>query len=107
MKEGRRLFIVVLRYQVPLDKTKRYIVLQKLTTQVYLEHGCLEVEVYRDASDSQYWMEIYKFKDKQHYQEVISAVAKDERINPLSEEFNALFDFREYRSEKNVYYKMM
>jgi len=52
-------------------------------------------------------MEIYKFKDKQHYQEVISAVAKDERINPLSEEFNALFDFREYRSEKNVYYKMM
>ncbi|MGQ9679180.1 MAG: hypothetical protein ACUVV4_00190 [Candidatus Bathyarchaeia archaeon] len=101
------MFIVVLRYQIPLEKTRRYIFLQKLTTQVYLENGCLEVEVYRDASDSQYWMEIYKFRDRQHYDEVISAVAKDERINPVSEEFNALFGLGEYRSEKNVYYKMI
>lgn len=101
------MFIVVLRYQVPLEKTKRYIFLQKLTTQIYLQHGCIEVEVYRDASDSQYWMEIYKFKDRAHYEEVISTVAKDDRINLVSEEFNALFNIEEYKPEKNVYYKMM
>ena len=99
--------MVVLRYKIPDEKTKRYVLLQKQTTQVYLDHGCLGVEVYRDAKDPKYWMEMYRFKDKKHYEEVVASINRDSRIDPVTKEFSSLFEIGEYKPEKQVYYQMI
>jgi len=83
-------FVVVYNYMVPIDKTKRYIVLE-----------------YRDAKDPRRWMEINRFRDRQHYNEVIAAVDGDPRLGPLFEEFISLFDAEEYRPEKRTYFRMI
>jgi len=100
-------FVVVYNYMVPIDKTKRYIVLEKQAIKVYIEHGCLGVEIYRDAKDPRRWMEINRFRDRQHYNEVIAAVDGDPRLEPLFKEFISLFDAEEYRPEKRTYFRMI
>ncbi len=101
------MFVVVYHYQVPIDKTKQYIMLEKQAIAVYMEHGCLGVEIYRDAKDPRRWMEINRFRDRQHYNEVIAAVDDDPRIGPLFEEFISLFNAEEYQPEKQTYYRMI
>ena len=65
------------------------------------------MEVYRDAKDRKYWMEIYRFKDKKHYEEVVSSIDKDPRIEQVTKEFSSLFEVGEYKPEKQVYYQMI
>ncbi len=43
------MFIVTYRYKLPPDKIKQYIAIEQKATQIYLEHGCQGVEIYRDS----------------------------------------------------------
>lgn len=101
------MFVVVYHYIVPMDKTKQYIMLEKQAIKVYMEHGCLGVEIYRDAKAPRRWMEINRFRDRQHYNEVIEAVDEDPSIKPLYEEFMSLFNVEEYQPEKQTYFRMI
>jgi len=101
------LFVVVYNYNVPIEKTKHYIMLEKQAINVYMEHGCLGVEIYRDTKDPRCWMEINRFRDKQHYNEVIGAVDEDPRIRPLYDDFMTLFKAEEYQPEKRTYFRMI
>jgi len=105
--EGWRLFVVVYHYQVPMEKTKQYIMLEKQATKIYMEHGCLGVEIYRDAKDPRRWMEINRFRDREHYNEVIGAVEKDTRLQRLYDEFTSLLIAEEAQPEKKVYFRMI
>ena len=88
------------------EKTKQYIMLEKKAIEIYLEHGCLAVEIYRDAKDPRRWMEINRFRDRTHYTEVIASVDEDPRIKPLFEEFIGLFE-EGNQPEKTTYYRMI
>lgn len=101
------MFVAVYHYTVPIDKTKEYITLEQQAVKVYLEHGCLGVEIYRDAKDPRRWMEINRFRDRQHYNEVVGAVDGDSRIKPLYEEFLSLFDTDEAEPDKRTYFRMV
>jgi quinol monooxygenase YgiN len=91
---------------MPAEKTKQYIMLEKKAIEIYLEHGCLAVEIYRDAKDPRRWMEINRFRDRTHYTEVIASVDEDPRIKPLFEEFIGLFE-EGNQPEKTTYYRMI
>jgi len=101
------MFVVVYHYLVPIEKTKQYILLEKQATKVYMEYGCLGVEIYRDAKDPRRWMEINRFRDMEHYNEVIGTVDEDPRIKRLYDEFMSLFSAEEYQPEKKVYFRMV
>lgn len=101
------MFVVVYNYVVPMDKTKQYITLEKRAIEVYMEHGCLGVEIYRDAKDPRRWMEINRFRDLRHYNEVIGAVDDDPRIGPLYEDFMSLLNAEECQPEKSTYFQMI
>lgn len=100
------MFIATYHYTMPTEKTKQYIMLEKQAIKIYMEHGCLGVEIYRDAKDPRRWMEINRYKDRQHYNEVIATVDEDPRIAPLFEEFIGLFD-ESNKPEKTTYYRMI
>lgn len=101
------MFVVVYHYQVPIDKTKQYILLEKQAVKVYMDHGCLGVEIYRDSKDPRRWMEINRFRDWEHYNEVVGAVEDDPRIRPLYDEFMSLCKTEEYQPEKRTYFRMI
>ena len=46
-------------------------------------------------------------KDRQHYNQVISAVDEDPRITRLFKEFMSLFDDEDNEPEKTIYYRMI
>lgn len=100
------MFVVTYHYMMPMEKTKRYVMLEKQAIDIYLEHGCLAVEIYRDAKDPRRWMEINRFRDRAHYNEVIASVDEDPRIKPLFEEFIGLLKEGE-QPEKTTYYRMI
>ena len=101
------MFVVVYQYMVPMDKTKQYITLEKQAAKVYMEKGCLGIEIYRDAKDPRRWMEINRFRDRQHYNEVIGAVDEDPRIGPLYKEFMSLLNAEDCQPEKSTYFRMI
>jgi len=75
-------YIVVYHYKIPIDKTIGYFKLEKKAIEAHLENGCVNVEIYRDSEDPQRWMEINRFRDKEHYQQVASTL-NDEPRKPL------------------------
>ena len=100
------MFIVTYRYKLPPDKIREYIAIEQEATQIYLEHGCQGVEIYRDSKDPRYWMEINKFSDQEHYESVIAKVDEDPRIAPLFEELKGLLEKGEM-PEKATYLRML
>lgn len=98
---------MVYHYKIPLDKTIDYIKLEQQAIQVYLENGCINVEIYRDAEDPRKWMEINRFEDKEHYQHVASLLQEDPRITRIFAEFQGLLEDSEYEPEKSSYFKMI
>ena len=100
-------YIVVYHYKIPIDKTIDYFKLEKKAIEVYLENGCVNVEIYRDSEDLQKWMEINRFRDKEHYQQVASTLNDDPRISQLFEEFQELLGDTEYEPEKKEYFHMI
>jgi len=100
-------YIVVYHYKIPLDKTIEYFKLEKKAIDAYLENGCVKVEIYRDAEDPQRWMEINRFRDREHYQRVASTLEEDPRISQLFEEFQELLVDAEYEPDKKEYFHMI
>ena len=100
-------YIVVYHYKIPIDKTIDYFKLEKKAIETYLENGCVNVEIYRDSEDPQKWMEINRFRDKEHYQQVASTLNDDPRISQLFEEFQKLLGDTEYEPEKKEYFHMI
>ena len=100
-------YIVVYHYKIPIDKTIDYFKLEKKAIEAYLENGCVNVEIYRDSEDPQKWMEINRFRDKEHYQQVASTLNDDPRISQLFEEFQELLGSTEYEPEKKEYFHMI
>ncbi len=98
---------MVYNLRVPLERAARYIQIEREMAEIYRGHGCLEVEIYRDALDPQNWMEVYRFRDKEHYEEVVNSVGKDPRMEGLTMAFMSLLGGEEYKPRKGVYFKMI
>lgn len=101
------MFIVVYNLRVPLDRAARYIQVEREMAGIYSEHGCLGVEIYRDAVDPENWMELYRFRDREHYEEVVNSVGKDPRIESLTRIFTSLLEGEENKPRKGVYFRMI
>jgi quinol monooxygenase YgiN len=91
---------------LPPDRTREYVAIEQKAIQIYLEHGCIGVEIYRDSKDPRYWLEINKYTDQEHYDGVTAKVDEDPRIAPLFEEFKSLFEKGE-TPEKVTYLRML
>ncbi|HUS77226.1 MAG TPA: antibiotic biosynthesis monooxygenase [Patescibacteria group bacterium] len=100
------MYVAVYEYRMRPDKSIEYIKLEKQAIEIYLEHGCLGVEIYRDAGDPYRWMEINRYRDRGHYEEVAAAVEGDQRIRPLYEAFIGIFD-AESQPTKSNYLRML
>jgi len=107
LTSGRGLFIVVYNLKVPPERAARYIQIEREMAGIYSEHGCLGVEIYRDAADPQNWMEVYRFRDKEHYEEVVNSVGRDPRMESLTRAFTSLIDGEENRPRKGVFLRML
>jgi quinol monooxygenase YgiN len=101
------MFVAIYHYMMPPEKSKEYIVLEKKAIRIYKEHGCLDVEIYRNAKDPRRWMEINRYKNREHYNEVVTAVDNDSRMAPLFVKFLALFNEKENKPEKTTYYRIL
>lgn len=101
------MFIVVYHYKVPPEKAREYVLLERRAMEICLEHGCLGIELYRDAKDPSHWMEIERFRDEEHYMKVKEAVEGDERMKRLYEEFTNLIDVERCEAEKRIYLRML
>jgi quinol monooxygenase YgiN len=100
------LFIVTYRYNLAPEKSRDYITLEQKAIQIYLEHGCLGVEIFRDPHNPRKWMEINMYHDEKHFEDVTAAVEGDPRIEALFEEFLGLFE-RGNAPQKNTYLRML
>jgi hypothetical protein len=101
------LYTVVYQYQIPKEKGIEYVKLEKQAIRVYLELGCLKVELFRDEKDPRRWMEINRFKDADHYSEVSSAIREDTRIWELQNSFKALLGSDNYKPARRIYFQML
>lgn len=101
------MFVVVYHFKVPPERAKEYVMLEKRAMEVCLEHGCLGVEIYRDVENPTHWMEINRFKNREHYLEVMKAVERDSRIRGLYEEFATIIDVESCEAEKKTYLRML
>jgi hypothetical protein len=81
--------------------------LENKAIKIYLEHGCLGVELYRDAKDPRRWMEIDRYRDREHYNDVTILVDEDPRMSPLLEDFKSLFSGDDNKPEKKIYNRMI
>jgi len=100
------MFIVTYRYNLQPEKSMEYITLEQKAIQIHLEHGCLGVEIYRDPQNHRKWMEINKYHDEKHYEEVSAAVEGDPRIEALFKEFLELFE-QGKAPQKDTYLRML
>jgi hypothetical protein len=101
------MFVAIYKYMMNPEKAKEFIILEKKAIQIYKEHGCLDVEIYRNAKDPRWWMEINRFRDRDHYNQVIHDVDNDSRMAPIFVKFLALFTEKENKPEKTTYYKIL
>ncbi|MCW4050065.1 MAG: antibiotic biosynthesis monooxygenase [Candidatus Bathyarchaeota archaeon] len=101
------MFIVVYYYRIPKDKTIDYFTIEKQAIEIYLESGCVGIEIYRDSEDPDRWMEINRFQSKEHYEKVSATLDEDPRISQLYEEFKELLGGAEYLPEKETYFQMI
>jgi len=76
---------VTYSYKVPKNEENQCLDIQKRVKEVYCQHGCIGYEVFK--SDNEYWLEINKFKNREHYEKVEKSVGSDPEIEILWEEF--------------------
>jgi len=84
------LLIETYTYKVPKNKIDRYLDIQRRVRRIYLRHGCLGYEVFK--GDDEYWLEINKFKSKEHYENVKNYVDVDPEIEILWNEFCSIVE---------------
>jgi quinol monooxygenase YgiN len=104
---GSALYTVVYQYRIPREKSIEYVKLEKRAIEVYLELGCLKVELYRDEKDPRRWLEIDRFSDVDHYKEVSSTIREDPRITDLWNKLQELLGPGNYRPTKRTYLQML
>jgi len=75
---------------VPENRVDRYLNIQRRTKKIYLRHGCKGYEVFK--SDDDLWLEINKFKDREHYENVKKSVDLDPEIEILWKEFCSIIE---------------
>ncbi|MFP3951609.1 MAG: hypothetical protein ACLFVP_05675 [Candidatus Bathyarchaeia archaeon] len=100
-------FVVVYNYKIPSEKTMDYINLEKQAIDIYMEYGCEEVQIYRDSKKPNRWMEINRFRDYESYQEIISKIDGDPRMESLYAKFKELLYDGEPEPEKRSYYRII
>jgi len=78
------MYVVIYRYKVPSNMRKRYLELMRKTADLYAKHGCLGYEVLEDAQHKGDWLEINRFRNKEHYEKVYTTVNGDPQIEALA-----------------------
>lgn len=101
------MYTVVYQYRIPKEKSIDYVKLEKQAIDIYLELGCLKVELYRDEKDSRRWLEINRFSDADHYKMVSSTIREDPRITELWNRLQTLLGPGNYRPTKRSYLQMI
>lgn len=101
------MFVVVYNYKIPIEKTKEYINLEKRAIKIYLEFGCSDVQIYRNSTIPNRWMEINFFQDHETYQQVIEKVNKDSRMDLLFKAFMELLYEGEPEPEREMFYRIL
>ncbi len=97
------MYIVTYRYKVPSNMRKRYLELMRKTAELYAKYGCLGCEVLEDAQHRGDWLEINRFRNKEHYQKVDAAVDEDPEIEALWQEFCSITGARKNPPIKSEY----
>lgn len=85
------MFIVTYAYEMSDNNVDRYLDVQKRTKNLYLKHGCLGYEIFKEA-DSDSWLEINRFRDSMHYESVEKSVEKDPEIETLWKQFCSIVE---------------
>jgi len=93
-----KLFIETYTYEVPKNKVNRYLDIQKRTKKVYLRHGTLAYEVFK--SDDDWFLEISRFEDRDHYENVERSVDSDPEIEILWKEFCSIVEKEKIATKK-------
>jgi len=101
------LYVAVYHYRIPTDKTIDYMRIEKRAIDIYLQNGCISVEIYRDAEEPEKWMEINRFENREHYERVSATLDADPRLSRLFDEFQNIFEFENYEPEKSMYFQMI
>ena len=84
------LFIETYTYEVPEDRVGEYLDIQRRVRKIYLRYGCFGYEVFK--GDNDHWLEINKFKDREHYENVKKSVDLDPEIEMLWNEFCSIVE---------------
>jgi len=84
------LFVMTYVYKVPQNKVDQYLDIQRRVKKVYSRHGCTEYEVFK--GDDELWLEINRFKDREHYENVEKSVDLDPEIQILWKEFCSIVE---------------
>ncbi len=87
---AEKLFIVTYAYKVPENRIDQYLDIERRAKKVYFRHGCIGYEVFK--SDDGWLLEINKFKDRQHYENVKKSVDLDPEIENLWKEFCSIVE---------------
>lgn len=75
---------------MPENRIDRYLDVQRRVRTIYFRHGCLGYEVFK--GDNGRVLEINKFKDREHHENVKNSVDVDPEIEILWKEFCSLVD---------------
>lgn len=97
------MYVVIYRYKVPSNMRKRYLELMRKTAELYAKHGCLGHEFLEDTEHKGDWLEINRFRNKEHYQKVHAAVDRDLLIETLWQEFCSITGAKKNPPIKNEY----
>jgi len=97
------LFIETYAYKVPKSRIDQYLDIQRRTKEVYLRYGCLSYEVFR--SDDDLCLEINRFADRKHYENVTKSVDLDLKIKALWKEFCSIVEKEKIATKR--YEKML
>lgn len=84
------LFIETHTYNVVENRIDRYLDIQRRVRKIYFRYGCLGYEVFKGADDN--WLEINKYKDREHYENVKNSVDLDPEIEVLWNEFCSIVE---------------
>ena len=77
-------------YKVAKNEVNQCLDIQRRVKEVYRKYGCIGYEVLKGDDDC--WLEINKFKDKEHYEKVEKSVGSDPEIEILWKEFCAIVE---------------
>ena len=88
--EVLKLLVETYAYKVPRIMADRYLDIQRRTKDVYLRYGCIDYEVFK--SDDDWCLEVCRFKDRKHYEDVMKSVDLDPEIELLWKEFCSIVD---------------